>query len=71
MLEDLGVAPEKRSEASKRPTLKVVATMVLAGCKMKRMAGEWSQQKKMRASLAKALDGGKAREKLKWKGAVR
>lgn len=61
LLRDMGLAPEKRPKSRKPPTLRVVATMVLASCRMKNWANEWSQQKKLKASLVRGLETMKAK----------
>jgi hypothetical protein len=43
-------------KATKRPTLKVVAVMVLAQVRMRRMQREWAVQKKLQASLIKKAE---------------
>ena len=52
----MGVAPKREPKTKEAPKLKVVATMVLASCRMKRQASEWAQQKKLKASLVKGLE---------------
>lgn len=55
ILEEMGVhKPVKK--ATKKPTLKVVAVMVLAQVRMRRMQREWAVQKKLQASLIKKAE---------------
>ncbi len=67
----MGLAPEKRPKSRKPPTLRVVATMVLASCRMRKWASEWSQQKKLKASLLRGLEIMKAKGAQQRKSSVR
>lgn len=55
MLEEMGVHKPVR-EAKKKPTLKVVAVMVLAQVRMQRLQREWAVQKRLQASLIKKAE---------------
>lgn len=48
----------------KRPSLRSVAFAVIASARMKRMAGEWAVQRKVREALERKLEGmGKSKGK--------
>ncbi|MCJ1398665.1 hypothetical protein MMC11_001866 [Xylographa trunciseda] len=55
MLEEMGVTPDKKTR-EKRPSLRAVGLMVIAGVRMRRMQAEWAVQKKMQASLVKKAE---------------
>ena len=61
----MGCAPKRAPKPKKAPSLKVVATVVLAGVKMQNMAREWSEQKKLKASLVKGLENLRSERKEK------
>ena len=42
--------------------------MVLAGCRLKRLAHEWAEQKKVKASLVRGLEALKEEQRSKAKG---
>ena len=67
MLEEMGIKPDQKTK-EKKPTLRTVGLMVLAGVRMQRLQKEWAVQNKVQASLVKKAEGMK-REKRK--GAVR
>ena len=41
----------------KRPSLRAVAFMVVAGCRMKKMSEEWAGQRRVRDALSRKLEG--------------
>ena len=55
MLEEMGVTPDKKTR-EKRPSLRAVGFMVIAGVRMQRMQAEWAAQKKIQASLVKKAE---------------
>ncbi|MCJ1390835.1 hypothetical protein MMC18_003696 [Xylographa bjoerkii] len=55
MLEEMGVTPDKEIRV-KRPSLKAVGLMVIAGVRMRKMQAEWAVQKKIQASLVKRAE---------------
>ena len=52
MLEEMGVTPDRRTR-EKRPSLKAVGLMIVAGVRLKRLKNEWSVQRKLQATLTK------------------
>ena len=56
MLEEMGVAPDQKTK-EKKPTLRTVGLMVVAGIRMQRLQKEWAVQKKVQASLVKKAEG--------------
>ena len=57
LLSELGVTPDRRpSTPPKRPTLRAVSLMFIAGIRMKKMQKDWAVQKKVQAQLAKKLE---------------
>ena len=44
-------------DSPKRPSLRAVAFMVMASCRMKRMSKEWAGQRRVRDALSKKLEG--------------
>jgi hypothetical protein len=51
----MGVVPDRQAR-KKRPSLRAVGYMVLAGVKMQRSAKEWAVQTKIQASLVKKAE---------------
>ena len=57
LLSEIGVTPDRRpSGPRKRPTVRTVSLMIIAGIRMKKMQKEWAVQKKVQAQLAKKLE---------------
>ncbi|MCJ1378076.1 hypothetical protein MMC17_001172 [Xylographa soralifera] len=55
MLEEMGVTPNRKTR-EKRPSLRAVGLMVVAGVRMRKMQAEWAVQKKIQASLVKKAE---------------
>ena len=55
MLEEMGVTPD-RNTREKRPSLRAVGLMIIAGVRMRRLQAEWAVQKKIQASLVKKAE---------------
>lgn len=55
LLEEMGVTPDRKVR-EKRPRLRAVGVMVLAGVRMQRLQKAWAGQKKIQASLAKKVE---------------
>ena len=55
MLQQMGITPN-RTIHDKKPTLRIVAMMVLAGVRMKRGAEKWAKSKKIHERLVTSLE---------------
>ena len=55
MLEEMGVTPDQKTR-EKRPSLRAVGLMVIAGVRMRKMQAEWAVQKKIQASLVRKAE---------------
>ncbi|MCJ1432570.1 hypothetical protein MMC27_001927 [Xylographa pallens] len=55
MLEEMGLTPDRKTR-EKRPSLRAVGLMVIAGVRMRKMQAEWAVQKKIQASLVKKAE---------------
>ena len=49
--------------ADKKPSLKAVALMIVAGARMQRMAKEWAAEQKVRVALLKGLENVRRKRK--------
>ncbi|KIV99886.1 uncharacterized protein PV09_08550 [Verruconis gallopava] len=56
LLEDMGIKPSL-SVQERRPTLKTVGLMIMFTARVKRLAGQWNEKKKMQEQLAAKLEG--------------
>ena len=57
LLSEIGVTPDRRSSGpQKRPTLRTVSLMIIAGVRMNKMQKEWAVQKKAQAQLARKFE---------------
>ncbi len=54
--------------AEKKPSLKAVALMIIAGARMQRMAKKWAAEKQIKSGLVKGLEN--VRRRRKGKGTV-
>lgn len=55
MLQQMGISPD-RTIIEKRPTLRVVALMVMASLKMKKGAKEWAKSRKVHDRLVERVE---------------
>ena len=60
LLEEMGITPD-RSFRERRPTIKTVGLMIIFTTRMKRLAGAWSEKKKVQEQLVRKLDMMKGR----------
>lgn len=57
LLSEIGVTPDRRPSAPrKRPTIRIVSLMIIAGVRMKKMQKQWAAQKTVQAQLGKKLE---------------
>ncbi len=57
LLSEIGVTPDRRSSApQKRPTIRIVSLMIIAGIRMSKMQKEWAVHKKVQAQIAKKME---------------
>ncbi|KAI9878241.1 MAG: hypothetical protein M1830_001464 [Pleopsidium flavum] len=55
ILQEMGVAPRRKPRKKKRPSLRSVVFMVVAGVRMKKMQVEWAVNKKLHTAMCKKL----------------
>lgn len=68
MLQQMGITPD-RTIHEKKPSLRTVAIMVIAGVRMRRGAEKWAKSKKIHERLVTTVEAmrGKARKSIGYK----
>lgn len=56
LLADMGVTPDRTEKKRKKPTLKMVGTMIRAAMRMKKMQEAWAGNKKLHETLMNKVE---------------